>query len=101
MRTWQEILDVAKPELARWLATNPRVFANRVITITDVMESGTVRVFSGTLEQVPASMASLGNRLRARMTPDASPVIIVRANGDVGLETFFWTRALAATPGDA
>lgn len=98
MRTFEEILEVAKPELARWLATNPRVFASRVVTITDV-DGVAVRVFSGTLEVASTQMSTLlgvelSEKLRDRMTASESPVIIVRANGAVGLETFAWAKAL-------
>jgi hypothetical protein len=99
VRTYSEILEVAKPLLATWLATDPRVFAERVVTITDDLEA--VRVFSDTLDQASAMMRrhgfELSDKLRDRMTASESPVVIVRADFAVGLETFRWAAVLGGT----
>lgn len=106
--TPEAILEAARPELARWLATNPRVFASRAITITHT-DGEPIRVFSGLVDDTIAKLRkacrangvelarAISDGIRSRTTSEASAVVIVTADLAVHLETFSWARALAET----
>lgn len=95
-----EILELSRTELARWLVTNPRVFAGNVIIITHDAVSDSIRLFAGDLPGTIASLRKQGAEINEtgvaeRMGATTSPVIVVTSDGSLWLETLDWGKALA------
>lgn len=90
---------MATQELARWLVTNPRVFASNVVTITDV-DGASVRVFAGDVVGAIATMRKLGANLdpalvRQHMSATTSAILVVTADAQISIARFPWAEVLA------
>lgn len=102
-RSADEVLELAKPELVKWLRRELHVFAANVnvVTITDVV-GGEIRTF---VRDVEPSIAILRKHapdldaatVRKHMTPTTCAVLVVTADGAVMLYAWEWANDLSLT----